>query len=312
MFGELVVWYLFLGGAAGGACLARLFVGACARRAQRGATGSLASESEEEELWARFDAAVSRPTLLAATLCATVGCVCLLGDMVRPEQAHLLFVSPSFSVLSVGSFILALFLLTLFALVAADIFLPRVPRWALRALNVLAAVLACATVAYTGVYLNSIWTVGPWNSGFLVPLFIFSSLASGVAVPLVVVGVANLNVREYRRQLKVLSIIDMACIAGELLSLAGMFWQLGAGEAGSTVSLFLTGGLGAQFLFGFIGCGLVVPLVLDGLQLWRRVVGVWHGIVVGLCTLAGAFFLRSCVIGVAFAYRALALAAIGV
>lgn len=314
MFGELIAWYLFFGGMAGGACLAGLLVKACANIFQHEACAQVFCSLRQRRAfaWHQFHAMVGRPTLIVATLAAAVGSVCLLGDMVRPEQAHLLFIRPVFSVLNVGALALALFLVVLIALLAIDLrgisfsSRVRVP------LEILAGVLACVVIVYTGVYLNSIWTIAPWSSVFLVPLFLFSSLATGLAVPFLVVGIANVDLRPSREPLGFLARLDAVFIAGEIISLIAMFIQIGGFETQSPFALFFSDGLCLPFLLGFIGCGILAPLLLDALPLRARVISPWHVLVLGFTTMIGGYFLRYCVMGVSVVFRAMAIAAIGV
>ncbi|MEC4175113.1 NrfD/PsrC family molybdoenzyme membrane anchor subunit [Adlercreutzia sp. R7] len=316
MFGELIAWYLFFGGMAGGACLAGLLIKACAsiswRKAGGAALASSALGQRHALVWRQFHDLVGRPTLIAATLAAAVGSICLLGDMVRPEQAHLLFIRPVFSVLNVGALALALFLVVLIALLAIDLRGIDLSFRVLVALKVLAGALACVIIVYTGIYLNSIWTIVPWSSAFLVPLFLFSSLATGLAVPFLVVGISNVDLKLCSEPLKVLARLDAVCIAGEMISLIAMFIQMGGLDEQSPFALFFSDGLGLPFLLGFIGCGILAPLLLDALSLRARVIGPWHVLVLGFTTMIGGYFLRYCVMGVSVVFRAMTIAAIGV
>lgn len=316
MFGELIAWYLFFGGMAGGACLVGLLIEACAsiscRKAGEAAHASSVLRRGHALAWCQFHDMVGRPTLIAATLAAAVGSICLLGDMVRPEQAHLLFIRPVFSVLNVGALALALFLVVLIALLAIDLRGIDLPSRVLVALKVLVGVLACVVIVYTGVYLNSMWTIVPWSSVFLVPLFLFSSLATGAVVPFLVVGIANIDLRLCSEPLKVLTRLDVACIAGEMISLIAMFIQMGGLDEQSPFVLFFSDGLCLPFLLGFIGCGILAPLLLDALSLKARVIGPWHVLILGFTTMIGGYFLRYCVMGVSVVFRAMTIAAIGV
>ena len=109
MFGELIAWYLFFGGMAGGAYLVGVLIEGGTAYAYRKARIAQSTEQPTEDAWACraatwavFRSRVRRPILFVSALAAAVGSVCLLGDLVRPEQAHILFIRPVFSVLNIG------------------------------------------------------------------------------------------------------------------------------------------------------------------------------------------------------------------
>ena len=315
MFGELITWYLFFGGLSGGACLVGLFIEGCVALSCR-KTQWFEAKSDCGPCrvlgWVRFQHLVGRPILLVATLAAAAGCVCLLGDMVRPEQAHLLFTRPTFSVLNVGALALASFLATLLLIFFMSMGNIQFPRVLLVCVKVIAGMLACVIVVYTGVYLNSVWTIDPWSSAFLVPLFFCSSLATGIAVPYLVVGLTNGDPLEFSAQLKALVLLDCACIVGEAISLGAMLVHLGGFAGQSSAALFFSGNTQLPFLIGFVGCGIMAPLSLDILQLKKHSVSPWHALLLGCVTLVGGYFLRFCVMDVSVAFRAMTIATLGV
>lgn len=323
MFGELIAWYLFFGGMAGGAYLVGILIEACTAHACRKAQVVRLSEPVSADgggceyecraaTWAHFRARVRRPILLVSVLAAAVGSVCLLGDLVRPEQAHILFTRPVFSVLNIGALALAFFLALVAALLLADIKELELPQLVLGTLRVLATVLAAVIIVYTGIYLNSIWTIAPWSSMFLIPLFLFSSLATGLGVPYLVMGVINMNLREFLPQFKVLAWADIVFLIGEMVSLVAMFLQSGAFSDKSPFMLFFSDELRLPFLLGFVGCGILIPLLLDILQLKTRSIGPWHALILGFVTMAGGYSLRYCVMSVSVVFRAMTIATIGV
>lgn len=249
MFSELIVWYLFLGGISGGAFLVRFAVQMRAARALRVLTGGpcYPAVQEKELSWVQLDEFVARPLLAACIAAASLGCVCLMGDLARPEQAHVLFLRPVFSVIGVGAFSLVLFLLVSTLLLVVEVRQIKLPVVVYGALSLVAGALALVIIVYTGVYLHSIWTIGPWASFFLVPLFFFSSLATGVVLPYLFVGLSNLKLSAFSGPLKWLSRVDLVCVAGEVLSLCALFFHLNGLSIDSSFWLFCQ--MASRFLF---------------------------------------------------------------
>ena len=304
MFGNLVVWYLFLGGLSGGSTLAALAVRWLART--RGSS------------WHVFERAFCRPLLYVSLASLAAGCVCLLGDLRRPEAAHLLFVSPTLNVMNIGALLLAFLGVLLLALIAFYV-RPTSVRHGGRcasclfcALEALSAVTAFAVVVYTGLYLRTFWTVALWASPLLVLLFVLSAASCGVAAVYACAAFARPNVGAYRRGLAAFERADLAVVALEAVALAAMLAQLyfaarASGLPGPVETLD-SAGLAMPFWAGFIGCGLVVPALA---ALVGNRVRLDEGVrcaVLAVALLVGGFFLRYCMINVPVAYKAFMLA----
>lgn len=379
MFGNLIAWYLFFGGVAGGVCLAMGIIQfftwrstvrleqaqavLCGRKQAKAqlrialaqldvakAQAELAVDShlkkkskkqltatrkeardlknmiesdevlvlnylvrfKKHRMWSRCLRITQRPLLIVATFSALFGSVCLLGDLVRPERAHLLFLQPTFSIINVGAFFLLLFLFVLAALLLRDLCNWRMPQALVVVLRVAAFGLAFALIIYTGVYLNSIWTIAPWSSPHLVALFFFSSLACGIAIPMMVIGVKTYHQVECTEPAHVLAWFDVAFIAGEAGALLAMMIGLGGLSAGSPFTLFFSEELSLPFIGGFLTCGILVPLLFDVIMLRTKNHGSWQALVVGCSTLVGGYFLRFCAIGVSVVYKAIVVSSLGV
>lgn len=245
--------------------------------------------------------------LIVVLLAAIMGCICLLGDLTRPQQAHLLFIQPTLSVLNVGAFVLTAFIGCVGALLAFDVMPVRVGRRACGAVEVVAGALAVIVIVYTGVYLNSMWTVAPWSSPFLIALFLFSSLSTGVAALLVVVGLSGASRLGMAKPLGRMLGVDVACIACEGVALGAMWLQLGGFDASSLFGLLFVDGSPLRFWVGFVACGLLAPLAMEGAFARRRRAGAWFLTVLGALVLTGGFFLRFCVMNAAVEYKAFML-----
>ena len=329
MFSELVTWYLFLGGA--GAALAALLSLAdlvngrgtrlaalrgasrtrCTQRprtpcepepASGGGRGTrlaaLCGSSRTGRTPGSRDAALPR-TLFArgyavAAVGLLVGVLCLLVDLGRPERFYYVFLRPTASILTFGSFVLGATLVCTAALgVIALANLSRTPRVLVRTLEVLAAVCGTATTVYTGALLTAMAPANPlWNVALLF-LFAFSSFSVGCAGALACLLPFECAPRGV---VHVLSRVDLGCIALETLALLG-YVALVALDAGGLAPA-------AQLLFAgdrwqgwavFVGCALVAPAALEAAWLRR------HDPLPLACSLplvvVGGFFLRACVVG---------------
>lgn len=257
MLGTFVVLYLFLGGC-GAAALgvtavwSLLFAGTVTR-------------TEEQT---RAFAQVSRLLYGVGFLTVVAAALCLLFDLGRPERAFLLFVRPTPSLLSAGSFVLsgclacgaALFGMSLG--VGGNRVLPAVRR----VLEALCALLAAVMLLYTGIYLA--WLAVPlWNNPALPALLALSSLSSGLALVLLVASFGR----------------DWGLLSGwaELLHAVHKWALLLEGVAfivfvalavldpfahASLALLFDAEGLRPWLFVGFLGMGLAVPLLAELLR----------------------------------------------
>ncbi|WP_165043255.1 NrfD/PsrC family molybdoenzyme membrane anchor subunit [Adlercreutzia sp. ZJ138] len=307
MFGELVTWYLFFGGLAGGSCLVCLGV----RWYIDVASSSGEEEKNRSELvlwqWVRLHCRTYKAMLIIVLLAAIMGCICLLGDLTRPQQAHLLFIQPTLSVLNLGAIVLVAFVVCVGVLLALSLLPVRSRCQACRVVEIFTGILAAIVIVYTGVYLNSMWTVTPWSSPFLIALFLFSSLSTGIATMLVVIGLSDVSYLSVVKPLERLLGVDVACIVCESVALGAMWLQLGDFGESSLFKLLFIDGAPLQFWVGLIVCGLLVPLAIEVAFARRKRMRAWFLIILGVLVLVGGFFLRFCVMNAAVEYKALML-----
>ncbi len=170
MFDSLVIGYLFLGGAGGGALVVLgAFEGA--------RTLGLRRPELPDELFAR-----------AWPVCAVAlatGIVCIAADLGRPDRLLGLVASPRPTPLAVGAYALVAGLLCAAAFSALALFdgaASRVPRGVRLALAAASLAAGGVTAAYTGVLLQGLASVLFWQTPLLPAAFVLSSLSCGVAV----------------------------------------------------------------------------------------------------------------------------------
>ena len=169
----------------------------------------------------------------------------------------------------------------------------RLRAWMVRGAGVVAVVAALVVAAYTALLLRALGVgLGFWASPWLVALFVASAVSTGIALvvgTMVASGAALLHDGLVERLLRA----DVWVIAVEALVLAA-FLLAGWDAAPHAVASLLTGGLAGEFWAGFVGCGLVAPLVLNvGARVVRGL--AVHPAALCALVLVGGFFLRWCV-----------------
>ncbi len=114
---------------------------------------------------------------------------------------------------------------------------------------------------YTGILLSAFNAHPLWNNSILGPLFLTSGVSTGSAF---VMWLSNNH-----KERKLMSTIDMALIATELFFIIHMIMGMQAGPEAykQAAHLFLGGEFTVIFWVIFVGFGLVLPFILEALEL---------------------------------------------
>lgn len=114
---------------------------------------------------------------------------------------------------------------------------------------------------YTGILLSAFNAHPLWNNSILGPLFLTSGVSTGSAF---VMWLSN-----NKKERKLMSTIDMALIAIELFFIIHMIMGMQAGPEAykQAAHLFLGGEFTVIFWVIFVGLGLVLPFILEALEL---------------------------------------------
>jgi len=114
---------------------------------------------------------------------------------------------------------------------------------------------------YTGILLSAFNAHPLWNNSILGPLFLTSGVSTGSAF---VMWLSN-----NKKERKLMSTIDMALIATELFFIIHMIMGMQAGPEAykQAAHLFLGGEFTVIFWVIFVGFGLVLPFILEALEL---------------------------------------------
>lgn len=286
MYSELVIIYLFLGGAAGGAFLVM-------------AVWSLGFHRREERLHDRRLRLAFRVmksvvyTVALVLLLVSLGC--LFADLKVPDKALLLLLRPQPTPLTFGFFVLSAEAFVGFALMIANTLRPRFMTGLVKAvLEWICVATSLAVMAYTAVYLFNQKAVPLWDSPWLIALFLCSSTSSGISVVLLCnwfVQGKTLLLRAARP----LQRAHVAVLLAEAVTLAAYATAVLANpDAARSVALLSAPGLLQTGLVGAVGMGLAAPLVLETYALTRT---RWRAIPVSdVICLIGGFCLRWCLI----------------
>lgn len=313
MFSELVVAYLFLGGAGAGCSFVCCVLGLLSEPKQLEDILRANMRISSALPWVKFFAAGFGASL--ATL--IIGSLCLVADLGKPQQILMVLFQPSFTYINLGAWSI-IFCITL-SLILLFIWLGfvHVGKRALQIFEALTLIASGSVMLYTGLMLSEIQAVPIWNTSWIAILFVVSALSCGIAVFVcssIVVGVTH----QFRTVLARLAYVDAALIIAEMIiamlcMVSVWVSATGSVESGSATGMaaiaslnnILAGSLAVAFWLGFFGIGMVVPLIQDiiiarnngesqlGTQSYTRLILMLS---TSLCVLIGGVFLRFIVV----------------
>jgi formate-dependent nitrite reductase membrane component NrfD len=181
---------------------------------------------------------------------------------------------------------------------------------------------------YTGILLNTMVARPLWNSAILGPLFLFSGLSAGAAMlhlasrmrgdraaPSGMIGGAFSALLQplggelpEKRAVDGLIRADIAFLAIELVLIGLLIVNLRTSSAShaAAAALIVSGPYAWAFWGVIVGVGLLVPLVLQTLELGHRIP---HSVVPAVLVLLGGFALRWVMVSAGQASHVIALAA---
>lgn len=294
--------YLFLGGAGAGMCVVLSLLECFTARESMSVR--LISTAPFDSPLVRVSAFLALPSEFftrAWPMCLvllSLGVLCLIADVGRPERLFNLLLSPQPTAMSVGSYAIAASVLCSGVFSAMSLLDNVEPSRALTLTVALIGVVSgFVTAVYTGVLLSSLASVVAYRTPLLPALFCVSSLSCGLAG-----AFAALSFTEPRhphvRPLAVLTLADSVLVLAEIVLVSVyVFWMLGSQDAAAGAWALVAGDMRWLFWGGLLVCGLVVPFALERF--------VTHGnartqlLWISACLLAGGLSLRVCVVGLA-------------
>lgn len=293
MFSEVVVCYLFLGGAGAGACLVLSIMGILVPRDRlsKDSVRGIFASWEYRKLFG-FGFAFALVALAA-------GILFLFADLGRADRVLLLFASPKAVHITIGAYALIFCILgaTLQALIWTRM-IQGCSVFVLRLFCVLTAVLSLVVIAYTGLLLQSLRSVPLWHNIWLPVLFILSSLSCGMGLVMGASLLAGLG-SVFGSVLRRVAYFDGLVIALEALSAVAFLLTTFSSPSETAVlsgKELVFGSNAGLFWAGFVVLGLVVPLALDYQLCSRRPIRPSVGVASAACVLVGGFAMRYCLV----------------
>jgi len=292
VWGMMIAWYLFLAGVSAGAYLTATYVSK------------------------KFPFAETiRKTgyFLAAPLLA-VGLLLLVFDaeagLKHPLRfIHLLSNFPR-SMMTDGTYIISIFLMITLYQGIMVYFKKEVNPWITR----LGVVFAIGTMAYTGLLIGLVKAVPIWNTSILPVLFTVSAMSTGIAAT---VFVATIFDRQACYNLLPLKIIHASLITLELMVIFIMIYVTSNANdvAYQSILSVLSGKFASLFWIGLIGMGLIIPLSIEGADIYQHSLGyrsvhlevsatssnpsLWPALITEGFVLIGGFLLRYLILAAA-------------
>lgn len=288
VWGPLLAWDLFLGGAGAGAYL----IGVVA-------------------LWfgGKYQRLV-KPGIYAGPLLVALGALLLLIELGQPLRFYLGFLRPGSSMMSVGIILISLFIVLGFLHILFSLF-PQigVKEGAQKTLGTVNAVIGLGVILYTGLLLGLVKAVPFWNTPLLPLLFLVSALLSGLAVVMLLVGLqrwvtpARVKAEEVGELLRSLMPAVVILLVVEVLMLFSLLFLMGSSQvvAVESARYLLAGGYATVFWLGVVVVGLLAPLALVIWVATRRGekgagLAVDLSTLAALCLLIGGLALRYAVV----------------
>ncbi len=303
---ELIAVYLFLGGAAAGSFLFIAFIEvmedmSCVieQRSPR-----LAIQVQHNSLYltrrhmARLVYAMSFVLLMS-------GMFCLLADLGKPQAFYYLFLYPTTSLVSLGSYALAgLFVCIALALLDTVLEKGLVFKKITFIAKVLGILFAVFVMLYTGLLLKSLFSVCLWQSIWLPVLFVFSALSCGCGIVLVCAYFSE-GYKGIAQWSHFFSCIDLVCIILESISACRYFLNIYTSYGIEPLMPIMFSQESYVFWLGFIGLGLIIPFVTEVyFILSRRALQRSFVVVLAALVLVGGLCLRLILVsaGVQYVY----------
>lgn len=286
LYGPLVIAYLFLGGAAAGGMFVMSAWSLASARSSGIACASLRHAQAFNDLRSRV--------YPLCFLLLVFAIVMLFWDLEHPDRVLLVFLRPHPTPITFGAWSLSIeaVLAALLIVSASGKYLTR--GSSRRIIEVLCCVCSLAVMAYTGTFLASTKAVAFWDTWLLMPLFVCSSLSSGLSIMLLVDYLIP-DQSLLLRGAKPLQLFHLAVLAAELVFLALFIHAAFVNPAAAaSCKTLLSADVFPLACIGVLGFGVFIPAALETYSLLfrsSRTIPVSDA----LC-LCGSLLLRYCIV----------------
>lgn len=275
IWGPLTAWYLFLAGLSAGAFAATAYLGRKYPKASK----------------------MCFLGRIVAFVALCVGLVCLMVDaeagLANPARFFLLFSNPA-SVMTIGVYIICLYLVVLIISLVLDVLKKAQPL----ILAAVGCVLALCLAAYTGFLLGAAAPYPLWSNAALPILFVVSAVSTGLAAVLIVGRAVNAGAVAHMRELGrvgvALPVVEAFVLFCMLVSVAS-----GSADGAASVAALTSGTHALVFWGGVVVVGLLLPFAVELVQARLKAPQAVLGFVADAGILIGGFCLRYAIIAAA-------------
>ncbi|MFT9488041.1 MAG: NrfD/PsrC family molybdoenzyme membrane anchor subunit [Tepidibacillus sp.] len=246
VWGMMIAWYLFLAGVSAGAYL----------------TSHIVSRKFP------FATTIQKTGYILAPILLAIGLLLLVFDaeagLHHPLRFIYLLVNFPDSMMTNGTYIISIFLL-ITAYQALMVYLKKQVNVWIERLGVLFAI---GTAGYTGLLIGVVKAVPLWNTSVLPVLFMVSAFSTGIAATVLFATLAD---RKACYNMQWLKKTHFSLMGLELILIFFMLYVTSAANeaAYQSVQALLVGEYALMFWLGIITIGLLVPMVIEGVELFH-------------------------------------------
>ncbi|WP_170169080.1 NrfD/PsrC family molybdoenzyme membrane anchor subunit [Mesobacillus subterraneus] len=245
VWGTIIAAYLFLAGLSAGAFL----------------TSSYAARKYPEAVTIRIVGRIISPVLMG------IGLLLLIVDaeagLKDPLRFIYLFTNFS-SVMTIGTYFISFFMMAAAFIALMEILKKEINK----IVEYVGIFFAVATAIYTGFLIGVIGAVPLWNTAILPILFVVSAFSTGIAGTMLTSAFIDKKVVHHVMSLKK---IHVSLLIAEVFLIFTMFVITSSSNesAAQSVAMLLSGEYSVLFWTGLILVGLLVPIVIESLELYN-------------------------------------------
>jgi len=244
VWGTIIAAYLFLAGLSAGAFL----------------TSSYSARRYPNSAAVRIVGRLISPILMGIGLLLLI----LDAEAGLKNPLRFLYLFTNFkSVMTIGTYFISFFMMAAAYIALMELLKKEINK----VIEYVGIVFAVATAIYTGFLIGVIGAVPLWNTAILPILFVVSALSTGIAGTML--GAALVDKKVIHQVLSIKK-IHLTLLVTEVFLLFTMFLVTSSTNesAAQSVSKLLTGEYSAFFWVGLVIIGLLVPIIIEGLELF--------------------------------------------
>lgn len=243
VWGTIIAAYLFLAGLSAGAFL----------------TSSYAARKYPNAVAVRVVGRIISPILMG------IGLLLLIFDAEAglKDPLRFIYLFTNFrSIMTIGTYFISFFMIAAAYMALMELLKKETSK----IVEYIGMVFAVGTAIYTGFLIGVVGTVPLWNTAILPILFVVSAFSTGIAATMLVS--VFFDKKAVGKMVSVKK-IHLSLMVLEVFLLFTMFFITASGNksAAASVSNLLTGEYSLTFWLGLITIGLVLPIIIEALEL---------------------------------------------